>query len=184
MGKRGKQRPVTNTPNHSLSKPPSRIFLLGFGILFFLAFIFAAVPTIDNIYHIYRLKNAIPVKGKLSKLDSYGVGGGRGGGSTAYVTEYEYEFNGRVYLGDRMLIQDGMDSIGSLPHDLYNRLENQYKNDKITTVYINMADPSISSLDITIRYVVLIIEIIFPLPFLFIACCLFYKAAKFNAKKI
>ncbi|MBL1147339.1 MAG: DUF3592 domain-containing protein [Pseudomonadota bacterium] len=75
-------------------------------------------------------------------------------GGTTYraKAEYQYEYGGRRYSGDRVAVFDMSDNIGSFQEDLGRKLERAYKKNKAVPVYVNPSDPGEAVLNRDMRW--------------------------------
>jgi len=88
------------------------------------------------------------------------------GGTTYRATaEYQYEYGGRRYSGERVSVFDMSDNIGSFQKDLGRKLEKAYKKNKSVPVYVNPQSPGETVLNREMRWGMLGFVSIFGIVF-------------------
>lgn len=66
-----------------------------------------------------------------------------GDDSTTYAVsaDYHYDYEGVTYYGDRVSFSEGSDNIGSFHQDTFAFLQQQQRQQKVVTVWVNPSDP-------------------------------------------
>lgn len=109
----------------------------------------------------WRMRGAIPVHGTVMKLkmsppdpSDFGID-----------VEYGYEVNGRSYVGSRVAIHAYREYGGdTIQRRLWAQLQEAESRKEQITVYVNPDEPSVSALDLTLRWsnLSLILASLFP----------------------
>ena len=83
--------------------------------------------------------NEVPAVITHAELESHS-----GDDSTTYecIATYEYEVDGKKYVGDRVAIGSGSDNIGSYQRDKARELKGYFKSKKPFRCYVDPADPN------------------------------------------
>ncbi len=83
--------------------------------------------------------NEVPAVITSAELESH-----RGDDSTTYkcVATYEYEIEGRKYVGDRVGISSGSDNVGSYQQDKYRELSGYHRSKGPFRCYVDPDDPN------------------------------------------
>ncbi len=79
--------------------------------------------------------------------------------------EYSYEFDGQVYVGNRVAIGSGSDNVGSYQRDMGNRLSGALSRGETITVWVDPNNPRDSIIDRDIRWAMVAFRLIAAIVF-------------------
>ena len=141
----------TRIPPHPRVVPYKQrggIALMLFGAVFFgfgmLALSLGAIPPVLNYF---SMKSWVAAEAVVLSTD---LETHQGSDSTTYkvVAQYQYQYRGLDYVGDRVGLSTGSDNIGNWHRDTYNRL----KANPSITIWVNPDNPEQSIIDRNIRW--------------------------------
>lgn len=127
----------------------------GLGCLFLFALPFAGVGvfmgflTIWSVADWFSMRSWVPVDAELVSVD---LEESRGSDSTTYevTASYRYTYDGRQYIGLRVGLHTGSDSIGGYQRDTYRKLA--ARRGKTVVCFVDPDEPSRAVLDRNLRY--------------------------------
>jgi hypothetical protein len=148
---------------------------IGAGCLFLFALPFAAVGvgmawwswrTVAR-YEAMQSWVEVPAIIQQADLKTHHRVGKRGRRSTSYrtVAKYEYEFNGRRYVGDRVSFYGGSDNLGSFQFNVHRELKRHLVQKKPFRCFVNPQRPSEAVLYRQLRWEVAAFQTVFATVF-------------------
>jgi hypothetical protein len=141
-----------------------KIFMFLFALPFFGIGMWMGISALGHAADAWQMRAWAPVD---ARLGSAGVETRRGDDADTYeaYAAYTYEWQGRVYHGNRVSISSGADNIGEFQQNLGRRLAGAWQRGETITVRVDPAEPSSSVIDPNIRWALVGFKTIFFLVF-------------------
>lgn len=148
-----------------IKKRSSALGLTLFGGIFLLVGIgFLIFGIGDNLWDWYRAQGwvAVPAQVRSAELDRH-----RGDDSTTYKARasYDYTYQGRRYVGQRIGLNGGSDNIGDWQRNTYGWLKQAKAQNRTIAAFVNPDNPAEAMLDRRIRWEMLGFQLIFVAAF-------------------
>ena len=139
-------------------------FGIGCGFLFLLPFAAVGVAmtfwTLWCVYDYTRMQGWDEVPATITRLEQTG-----GDGTTGIEAEFEYEYAGQHYTGDRAAIHSGNDNIGRFQRRLYAELKHARDRERTVPCYVNPSVPDEAILNRELRPGMIMFKSMFGLIF-------------------
>lgn len=144
----------------------NRIVATLFGLVFFLAgmgiFVWLGIkPVIEW----QGMKSWEESTARLTAAELISSTDNDGGTTYRVEAEYQYDYGGRRYSGERVGIFEGGDNIGSFQEELGKKLEQAHKNNRPVPVFVNPQNPGEAVLNRDMRWGMLGFASIFGIVF-------------------
>lgn len=132
-------------------------FMVGFGIFIGLG--------VKPVWEWHGMKNWDETTARLTAAELISSTDSDGGTTYRVEAEYQYDYGGRRYSGDRVGIFGGGDNVGSFQEDLGKRLEKAHKQNRPVPVFVNPQSPGEAVLNRDMRWEMLGFASVFGIVF-------------------
>ncbi len=150
----------------ALPKIRNRIGCLAlFGSVFLLAGLVIGGFAVVNLWHWWDARDWEPVPARILSADLSQHRDSDGATTYQAKAEYQYEWAGQRYTGDRVGFSGGADNVGDFHHDAFRELDSARRTGRPVTIWIDPDDPAESVVYRQMRWGLFSLMMLFPLLF-------------------
>ena len=128
-----------------------KIFMTIFALPFFGTGVWMLWSVSNTFVEAYQMRSWVQVEAQLS-AGGYETHSGDDSYTYEAYAEYAYQYEGRLFHGNRVSIAGGADNIGDYQQNLGRRLNNAQARGELITIFVDPANPTDSIIDRGIRW--------------------------------